>query len=101
MTDDELENILGPELFNELNVMGDDFVDDPFFEIDEDAIEQIANTIYEIVIPFQGDLGIELVTALHHVNTSDCGECYTFLNQFLIALLGHMWTQMLAAVTDE
>jgi hypothetical protein len=101
MTDDELENILGPELFSELNTMGDEFVNDPFLDIDENVLEEIASTVYELVIPFQGDLGIELVTALHHMNTTDCGDCYVFLNQFLIALLGHMWTQILASVGNE
>lgn len=91
---DDLKDILGEELFNELNSL------DPhenFPEIDEAKLMEIASKGYQAVIEFGGEQALDLIAALFHAADEKCEDCKDHITRFSGSIIGSMWVAILAA----
>lgn len=90
---DELRNILGPELFDELSELSKDLPATDFDRFDvlsEDQIEEIANTTFMVQTPMSGSFILQMIASLMHAHETDCETCWAELNMFTINFVGTM-----------
>lgn len=97
MNDDDIERILGADLFEELSSLGEIFdhrAAEPFAHLHHAELADMANQNYVFMFPFVGEAVINLVSALHHSAETNCEECDLKLAYFIGTLVGEMWTAM-------
>jgi hypothetical protein len=91
---DDLKNILGEELFDELNSLDPH---DGFPEIDEAKLIEISLKGYQATIEFGGEQALDLVAALFHAADEKCEECKDHITRFSGSVIGSMWMAILAS----
>lgn len=93
--EDDLKNILGEELFNELDSLDRHQLD--IGPVDENKLMEIAAKEYLVAIPFKGDLALDLVAALFHAAEDNCKDCEGYITKFSGQIIGEMWVEILKA----
>jgi len=94
---DELRDILGEELFNELSSLSDEFEDPELSsiislveKITGKHIEEIENSIFSMQIPISGVFALELFSSLVHAYDTGCEICAAKVNLFAVSMIGTM-----------
>lgn len=90
---DDLKNILGEEIFNELDSLDRHEMDFEF--VDENVLNEIASKEYMAAIPFRGEEALDLVAALFHAAEEGCKECESYITKFSGQVIGGMWIEIL------
>lgn len=91
--EDDLKNILGEELFNELDQLDIDIPD--FTPLDENKLIEIASTEYMMGMAFKGEQALDLVAALYHAAEENCKDCEGYITKFSGHIIGEMWIEIL------
>jgi len=90
---DDLRNILGEELFNELDSLDDFEID--LKPVNEKKLEHISQSEYKMSVVFKGEQALDLVSALFHAAEEGCKECESFLAQFSGQVISSMWIEII------
>ena len=93
---DEIREIIGHELFDELTVESQfTEAEHTFRNLDEETEEHISKTSYHIVAPVDGDLVLTCVSALFHFVDEGCESCEEYLIGFAATFIGQMWSMVM------
>lgn len=101
---DELRNILGDELFDELSEMSKNISENSIYDaevLSEAEIAKIVDTVYMVQVPMGGTFALELMAALLHAHETDCESCWAEMNLFTISFIATMITTMLDDVKGK
>lgn len=88
MTDDELKNVLGAELYEELSRHT---ATQQFGDLTEEQFAQIIDYDYHIVVPISGEYAVSLIGALFHSTDYDCPDCEDVIGNFTDHLIVSIW----------
>jgi len=95
---DELRDILGNELFEELSDLSKNISENDIENVDvltEEQVEKIANTVFMVQVPMAGTFALELLASLIHAHETGCETCWAEMNWFTISFIGSLVTTML------
>jgi hypothetical protein len=104
---DDLRNVLGDELFDELSELSKNISENDLNRFDilsEDQLEELANTVFMVEVPMSGSFALQLIASLIHAHESDCETCWAEINMFTISLIGSIISTMMEDLengTDE
>ena len=85
-SNDDLEAVLGSELFAELSAHS--FPEIPTAEpLTDEQMRTISESVFEMHTSIQGETALDLISALKHWHIGDCDDCGCYLFEFLIGLL--------------
>jgi len=90
---DDLRDILGEELFNELDSLDRHGLD--IGPVDENKLMEIATKEYMVAMPFKGEQALDLVAALFHAAENGCKDCEGYITKFSGQIIGAMWLEIL------
>lgn len=88
MTDDELKNVLGAELYEELSRHT---ATQQFGDLTEEQFATIIEYDYHIVVPMSGSYAVGLIGALFHSTDQDCTDCEDMIGNFTDHLIVSIW----------
>lgn len=88
MPDDELKDVLGEELYEELSRHT---ATQQFGDLTEEQFAAILEYDYHIVIPISGSYAVGLIGALFHSTDYDCTECEDMIGNFTDHLIVSIW----------
>lgn len=88
---DELKNILGEELFEELSR----HTALQFGNFTEEQFALIIDYDYRIVMPVSGEYAVGLIGALFHSSDYDCVECQEMIDNFAGHLIASIWNTII------
>lgn len=100
MSDDNLRDILGDELFDELQQLSPEDVELEMnllgeIELPQELLDIIADTEYRITIPIQGSTLLDAVSALMHAAEEDCQNCLKFATELSIRIIAQLWISVM------
>ena len=95
MTDDELRNILGADVYDELEQFSQSEI--PLLQklISPSSVEDIAQNVYVFPFSFEGETALDLMGNLIHAAEQGCVNCENKVMRFAGSMIGAMWVTML------
>ena len=101
---DDLRNILGDELFDELSELSKNIPENDLNRFDilsEEQLDEIANTIFMVQAPMSGSFALQLIASLIHAHEADCETCWAEINMFTISFIGSIVSTMMEDLEDD
>ena len=95
MDDDELRNILGADVYEELEQFSKDEI--PVIQrlLPPTLVQEISNKVYAFPLSFEGESALELMSGLIHAAETGCIDCETKILKFAGGVIGAMWVAIL------
>ena len=95
MNDDELKDILGAEVYEELEQFSRKEI--PILQklLGPASVEEIAQNVYVFPFSFQGETALELMGNLIHAAEEGCVDCENKVMRFAGSMIGAMWVTIL------
>ncbi len=100
---DDLRNILGDELFDELSELSKNLPENDLNRFDvlsEEQLDEIANTIFMVQAPMSGTFALQLIASLIHAHETGCETCWAEINMFTISFIGSIVSTMMEDLED-
>lgn len=88
---DELRNILGDRMFEELSTLGDEFEEHRLDGIPVDAMDVIADMRLNATVSMSGTEALTLVAAFVHLLETGCDGCRTHVEDFTMSFITTLW----------
>ena len=99
---EELKQILGDDVFDELETRGHSQISD-FTEmlqsgiVDDKLLKKVSETEYEVPLVFNGPTVLDTVAALFHAAENQCQDCERMLMEFAVRVIAKIWVATLKA----
>ena len=89
---DDLKNVLGKELYEELSRHT---ATKHFADLTEEQFDLILDFDYHIVMPVSGEYAVGLIGALFHSTDYDCDDCTEMIDNFTGNLIASIWNTII------
>lgn len=95
MGDDELRDILGADVYEELEQFGKNEI--PIMQrlVSPEVVAEISSKVYAFPLSFEGESALELMSGLIHAAETGCIDCETKILRFAGGVIGAMWVAIL------
>lgn len=95
MTDDQLRDILGADLYDDLEKFSQQEI--PLLQrlLGPSSVEEISQNVYVLPFSFHGETALDLMGNLIHAAEEGCTDCEGKVMRFAGSMIGAMWVTIM------